>query len=50
MNKTIKVYFESKSTSELIAIFQEEETYMACVPSLEKLAKKHRMILTESVN
>jgi len=45
----IKVYFESKSTSEQIAWFEDEETYMACVPSLEKLAKEHRMILTESI-
>jgi len=45
----IKVYFESKSTSELIASFNNEKIYMVCVPALEKLAKDQRMVLTESI-
>lgn len=44
----IKVYFESKQYAELIAIFADEETYIACVPALEKLAKENQVILTES--
>ena len=45
----IEVYFESKSSSELVATFNDEEIYMTCVPVLEKLAKEHRMILTETI-
>ncbi len=45
----IKVYFESNSHSEIIATFEDEETYMLCLPVLEKEAKKHRMIITESI-
>tara|TARA_R110002050_G_scaffold293996_1_gene451243 strand:- start:211 stop:432 length:222 start_codon:yes stop_codon:yes gene_type:complete len=45
----IEVYFESKSSAELVATFNDEEIYMACVPVLEKLAKEHRMILTETI-
>ena len=46
----IKVYFESNSTAELVATFNDEEIYIACVPALEKLAKKNKMMLSESVN
>lgn len=45
----VKVYFESKVHAELVAIFDSEETYMLCLPTLEKAAKKARMIVTESV-
>lgn len=45
----IKVYFESKGHSELVATFEEEDIYMACLPSLEELAAKHRMVVTEEV-
>ena len=45
----IKVYFESKFHAELVAIFDTEELYDLCFPSLEKEAKKHRMIVTESI-
>ncbi len=45
----IKVYFENKTYSEKVAEFIDEETYMACLPSLVKLAKKINMIVTESV-
>lgn len=44
----VTVYFESSSHAEIVAYFNDEETYMACLPSLEKLAKKNRMIVTES--
>ena len=35
----IKVYFESKVASELVATFESEDTYMACLPALEKQCK-----------
>jgi hypothetical protein len=44
----IKVYFNTDSSSELVANFEDEETYIACRPSLEALAKKHKMELVES--
>lgn len=34
----IKVYFEVRGYSEMVAKFDTEETYMACLPSLEQLA------------
>ena len=47
----VKVYFETfkGSYAEEIATFNDEETYDACYPILEKIAKKHRYILTESL-
>ena len=45
----LNVYMESTSHSELVAIFETEELYMACLPVLEKYAKEHRMIVTEAV-
>jgi hypothetical protein len=46
----VKAYFETNSHCELIAVFNNEETYLACLPSLEKLAKKHNFDkVTESV-
>lgn len=46
----VKVYFESKVHAELVAMFDCEETYNACLPSLERFAKSNRMIVTESVD
>lgn len=46
----IKVYFESKNNAELVAVFSDEEIYAACLASLEKLAKKSNLIVTESVD
>lgn len=48
----IKVYFEiEQKYAELVAIFDSEETYAVCLPSLEKLAKKQGFdIVTESVD
>lgn len=48
----IKVYFELDNWkySELVAIFDNEETYSVCLPALEKLAKKNKFdFVTESV-
>jgi len=44
----IKAYFDSGKHSEWVATFNDEETYMKCVPVLEKLAKESRMELVES--
>ena len=33
----IKVYFESGTHAELVAIFDSEDLYMACLPILEKI-------------
>jgi len=51
-NTMVKVYFEMNngSYSELVAIFDDEETYDVCLPSLEKLCKKHNFdLVTESI-
>lgn len=45
----VTVYNESKAHAEIVAVFADDETYNACVKALEKDAKKHRMIVTESV-
>ena len=46
----IKVYFETPkgSHAEKVATFTDEEYFDACYPTLEKIAKKHGYILTES--
>jgi len=36
----IKVYFDTDSTSEQVATFENENHYVACLPTLEKLAKQ----------
>ena len=45
----VNVYFETSSTAELVARFADEETYMASLPALVKLAKQRRMHVSESV-
>lgn len=47
----IIVYFENVSPAyaEVVATFTNEELYIACLPALEKAAKKVNMIVTESV-
>lgn len=45
----VKVYFESGGHAELVAIFDNEETYSLCLEALESLAKENRMEVTESV-
>ena len=46
----VKVYFESNSHAELVAKFDNEETYNACFPMLEKKAERAGMIVTETVD
>lgn len=49
----VKVYFEMDNGeyAELVAIFDDEETYDACLPALEKLCKKHNFdLVTESID
>lgn len=47
----IKVYFEiEQKYAELVAIFDNEETYSVCLPALEKLALANGFdLVTESV-
>ena len=44
----IKVYFESRATAVLVAIFDHEEMYDICRPALEKKAEEEGKTLTES--
>ena len=46
----VTVYFEAKSGAHIVAQFDEEETYMACLPASETLAASKGYIVTESVN
>lgn len=47
----VKVYFEMENWyAELVAKFDDEETYHACLPALEELCKKcHFDYITESI-
>jgi len=46
----VKVYFETSVYAELVAIFDNEETYLACFPALEKLMKRDGFeFISESV-
>lgn len=45
----ITVFFEAKNHAEKIAEFYDEKTYSQCSPALEKIAKKQRGIITESI-
>ena len=44
----VKVYFESGSHAELVAVFRNEEDYDACELSLIKHAHSAGMFVTES--
>jgi hypothetical protein len=46
----IKVYFESKNHAELVATFENESIYIACLPTLKKVAKSQGMEVTESID
>lgn len=46
----VTVYFESGAGAHIVAQFDEEETYMACLPALEALAHSKGYIVTESLN
>jgi EAL domain-containing protein (putative c-di-GMP-specific phosphodiesterase class I) len=46
----VKVYFERSGYAELVAKFDSEETYDACLPALEELAKENGFeFVSESV-
>jgi len=45
----INVYFESSTHAELVATFDSEELFIACLPTLEAEAKKQNMFVTEQV-
>ena len=46
----IEVYFESSSHAELVATFEDDQTYMRCLPVLEAYADECGMIVTDSEN
>ena len=46
----VTVFFEAKAGSHIVAQFDEESTYMACLPALEALAKSQGYIVTESMD
>ena len=46
----VTVYFEAKAGAHMVAQFDEESTYMACLPALEKLASSKGYIVTESLD
>jgi hypothetical protein len=46
----VTVYFESNSGAHIVAQFDEEETYMVCLPALEALAHSKGYVVTESLN
>jgi len=43
----VAAYFESPTGAHEVATFCDEETYAACVPALEALAKAQGYVLTE---
>ena len=45
----VKVYFETPNTAELVAIFDNEETYEFFFSALERLANESGMFITESI-
>jgi len=46
----VTVYFEAKIGAHIVAQFDEEATYMACLPALEALAESKGYIVTESLD
>lgn len=46
----VAVFFEAKAGSHIVAQFDEESTYMACLPALKALAKQQGYIVTESLD
>lgn len=47
----VKVFFETMvgGYCELVATFVNEETYIVCLPALEKMAEENRMFVTEDI-
>jgi hypothetical protein len=46
----VEVYFEASAGAHVVARFDEEETYMACLPALKELAKRKGYTVTESLD
>jgi hypothetical protein len=46
----VTVYFEAKTGAHVVAQFDSEETYMACLTALEQLAESKGYIVTESLD
>ena len=46
----VTVYFEANAGAHIVAQFDEESTYMACLPALEQLAASQGYIVTESLD
>ena len=47
----VKVYFETTSYAELVAVFDSEETYEVCIEALERQAKENGFLyVTESID
>ena len=47
----VKVYFQDKNKySYIVAIFDDEQMYMDCLPILEARAKKMGQIVTETID
>jgi hypothetical protein len=46
----VTVFFEVNAGAHIVAQFDEESTYMACLPALEKLAASQGYIVTESLD
>ena len=50
----IKVYFENSVAAELVATFESEDTYIACLPALKEQCKEQgyafvtEKVMTES--
>jgi hypothetical protein len=46
----VTVYFEAKAGAHVVAQFEGEEAYMACLPALEQLAESQGYVVTESLD
>jgi hypothetical protein len=46
----VAVYFEAKVGAHMVAQFDEEATYMACLPALQALGESKGYIVTESLD
>ena len=46
----VTVYFEANAGAHIVAQFDEESTYMVCLPALEQLAASQGYIVTESLD
>ena len=46
----VAVYFEAPAGAHMVAQFDEESTYMACLPALEALASQQGYTVTESLD